>query len=72
LPDAEIYVFDNNSTDNTCAVARSAGATVITAHHQGKGNVVRRMFADVDADVYIMVDGDATYDASAARTLWMC
>ena len=69
LPDAEIYVFDNNSTDNTCAVARSAGATVITAHQQGKGNVVRRMFADVDADVYIMVDGDATYDASSARAL---
>jgi glycosyltransferase involved in cell wall biosynthesis len=68
LPQAEIYVYDNNSTDDTVAVARAAGATVGLETSQGKGHVVRRMFADVDADVYLMVDGDATYDAgSAAR-----
>jgi glycosyltransferase involved in cell wall biosynthesis len=66
LPDAEIYVYDNNSTDDTVAVAREAGAIVRTERQQGKGSVVRRMFADVDADVYVMTDGDATYDAAAA------
>jgi len=66
LPSAAIYVYDNNSRDRTVEVARAAGAVVRTERMQGKGNVVRRMFADVDADVYVMADGDATYDATAA------
>jgi glycosyltransferase involved in cell wall biosynthesis len=66
LPDATIYVYDNNSTDNTVEVAREAGAVVRTEMLQGKGNVVRRMFADIEADVFVMADGDDTYDASAA------
>ncbi|GAA4763643.1 glycosyltransferase family 2 protein [Stakelama sediminis] len=66
LPEAVIYVYDNNSRDRTRDVARAAGAVVRTEKMQGKGNVVRRMFADVDADVYVMADGDATYDAAAA------
>ncbi|WP_133650913.1 glycosyltransferase family 2 protein [Paraburkholderia flava] len=69
LPNAEIVAFDNNSTDDTTEIARSAGARVIPVPLQGKGNVVRRMFADVDADVYVMVDGDATYDATVAPAL---
>lgn len=69
LPDADIYVFDNNSTDNTAQVARDAGAIVRSEQRQGKGHVVRRMFADVEADIYLMVDGDDTYDASIAPTL---
>ncbi len=69
LPDAVIYVYDNNSTDRTVEVARAAGATVRTESRQGKGYVVRRMFSDVDADVYVLVDGDATYDAPSARRL---
>src|SRR5438874_8147519 len=69
LPEAVIYVYDNNSTDRTAEVARAAGALVRRELHQGKGNVVRRMFADVDADVYVLVDGDATYDAPSARTM---
>jgi glycosyltransferase involved in cell wall biosynthesis len=69
LPDAVIYVFDNNSTDSTVNAARAAGAIIRTELTPGKGNVVRRMFADVDADVYVMADGDATYDASAAPTM---
>ena len=69
LPDAVIYVYDNNSSDGTRAVAAAAGAIVRTERMQGKGNVVRRMFADVEADIYVMADGDATYDASAAPTL---
>ncbi|MEM5364802.1 glycosyltransferase [Paraburkholderia azotifigens] len=69
LPEAEIYVFDNNSTDGTSDVARSVGAQVRRVALQGKGNVIRRMFADVEADVYVMVDGDGTYDASAAPKL---
>ncbi|MES0863529.1 glycosyltransferase family 2 protein [Ruegeria sp. SCPT10] len=69
LPGATIYVFDNNSTDNTTQVAREAGAVVRTENLQGKGNVVRRMFADVEADVYVMADGDATYDSAAAPQL---
>jgi glycosyltransferase involved in cell wall biosynthesis len=66
LPAATIYVYDNNSKDRTVAVAREAGAEVRSEIHQGKGHVVRRMFADVDADVYVLVDGDATYDAPSA------
>lgn len=69
LPHAEIHVFDNNSTDGTAEVARQAGATVRSVPLQGKGNVVRRMFADVDADIYVMVDGDDTYDSAAAPDL---
>jgi glycosyltransferase involved in cell wall biosynthesis len=69
LPEAAIYVYDNNSVDGTVDVARAAGALVRRETHQGKGNVVRRMFADVDADVYVLVDGDATYDAASARTM---
>ena len=66
LPDAAIYVYDNNSRDRTVEVARAAGAIVRREAMQGKGRVVRRMFADVEADVYVMADGDATYDAGAA------
>lgn len=66
FPAADIYVFDNNSSDRTMEVARAAGAIVRTERMQGKGHVVRRMFADVEADVYVMADGDATYDAAAA------
>jgi glycosyltransferase involved in cell wall biosynthesis len=66
LPTAEIYVYDNNSKDRTAAVAREAGAEVRSERRQGKGHVVRRMFADTDADVYVLVDGDATYDAQSA------
>ena len=66
LPDAAIYVYDNNSTDRTVEVAAQAGAIVRSEKMQGKGNVVRRMFADVEADIYVMADGDATYDAAAA------
>jgi glycosyltransferase involved in cell wall biosynthesis len=69
LPDATIYVYDNNSSDRTVEVARGAGATVRTERMQGKGNVVRRMFADIDADIYVMADGDATYEAAAAPAL---
>lgn len=65
LPDAEVYVYDNNSTDETVAIARRAGARVFHETNQGKGNVVRRMFADVEADVYVMTDGDATYDIAS-------
>ena len=66
LPSAQIYVYDNNSKDRTVAIAREAGAEVRSERRQGKGHVVRRMFADVDADVYVLVDGDATYDAPSA------
>jgi glycosyltransferase involved in cell wall biosynthesis len=66
LPTAEIFVYDNNSRDRTVEVARAAGAIVRSERRQGKGHVVRRMFADVDADVYLLVDGDATYDAPSA------
>lgn len=69
LPEATIYVYDNNSTDATVEVAKAAGAVVRTERMQGKGNVVRRMFADIDADIYIMADGDATYEAAAAPGL---
>ena len=66
LPPATVYVYDNNSTDRTIEVARAAGAVVRSEARQGKGNVVRRMFADIDADVFVLVDGDATYEARAA------
>ena len=69
LPAARIVVFDNASSDDTAAVARAAGAEVRREARPGKGNVVRRMFADIEADVYILVDGDGTYDASAAARL---
>lgn len=66
LPDATVYVYDNNSTDETAARAEQAGAVVCSESLQGKGNVVRRMFADVEADIYILVDGDGTYHAPGA------
>ena len=66
LPNAAIFVFDNNSTDNTAAAARAAGAEVFHEKRQGKGFVVSRMFTDVEADIYVLVDGDATYDAPSA------
>ena len=66
LPSAAIYVYDNNSRDRTATLAREAGAIVRSERRQGKGHVVRRMFADVEADVYVLVDGDATYDAPSA------
>ena len=69
LPSATIYVYDNNSTDRTIDVAQAAGAVVRTERHQGKGYVVRRMFADVDADIYVLADGDATYDAPSAPAM---
>ena len=69
LPDATVYVYDNNSRDNTVAMARAAGAVVRTETLQGKGNVVRRMFADIEADLYVLVDGDDTYDAASAPAM---
>ncbi|GMR17256.1 MAG: glycosyltransferase family 2 protein [Gammaproteobacteria bacterium] len=69
LPDAAIYVYDNNSTDDTIEVATAAGALIRREHLQGKGHVVRRMFADIEADIYVLVDGDDTYEAAAAPQL---
>ncbi|HEY0205967.1 MAG TPA: glycosyltransferase family 2 protein [Acetobacteraceae bacterium] len=69
LPGAAIHVYDNNSTDGTVAVARATGASVRTERLQGKGNVIRRMFADIEADAYVLVDGDDTYDASTAPAM---
>jgi hypothetical protein len=69
LPTADIYVYDNNSRDRTRDVAREAGATVLSERYQGKGHVVRRMFADIDADIYVMADGDNTYHAPSATSL---
>src|ERR1700744_4540010 len=69
LPGAVIYVYDNNSKDQTMARAREAGAVVRSELRQGKGNVVRRMFADIEADIYVLADGDDTYDAGAAPML---
>lgn len=69
LPDARVFVYDNASTDDTAAIAEAAGAEVRFEPRRGKGHVVRRMFADVDADVYVLVDGDATYDASRAPAM---
>ncbi|NTW52690.1 MAG: glycosyltransferase [Chlorobiaceae bacterium] len=69
MPGIDIHVFDNNSTDRTVAVARAENANVNNVPLRGKGNVVRRMFADVEADIFVMVDGDATYDASSVHRL---
>ena len=69
LPSAVVYVYDNNSTDQTAEIAKKSGAVVKYENHQGKGNVVHRMFADIDADVYVMTDGDETYDLSRCKDL---
>jgi hypothetical protein len=69
LPSARIYVYDNNSSDDTSEKAARAGATVVNCRRQGKGNVVRQMFADIEADIYVMADGDGTYDPEAAPLL---
>ncbi|MBQ6130462.1 glycosyltransferase [Candidatus Saccharibacteria bacterium] len=69
LPEAEIFVYDNNSTDKTEEIAKKAGATVRFERRQGKGNVVRSMFREIEADCYLMIDGDGTYPAESARTL---
>lgn len=69
LPKATIYVYDNNSVDDTAKIAKEAGATVIHEYQQGKGNVVRRMFQEIEADCYILVDGDDTYPAEAAKKM---
>ncbi len=69
LPGATVYVYDNDSTDRTIEVAKSAGAVVRREPQKGKGHVVRRMFADVEADIYVLVDGDGTYDPAAAPAL---
>jgi glycosyltransferase involved in cell wall biosynthesis len=69
LPSAKVYVYDNNSTDRTAVLAAEAGAIVRTESNQGKGHVIKRMFADVEADVYVLVDGDGTYEAEAAPRL---
>src|SRR6185312_2241976 len=69
LPGATVFVYDNNSTDQTKAVAAAAGAVVRSEPLRGKGNVVRRMFADIEADVFVLVDGDDTYDAASAPKL---
>lgn len=69
LPTADIYVYDNNSSDRTADVAAGAGATVRRELEQGKGHVVRRMFADIEADIYVLVDGDATYDAPSVNAM---
>lgn len=69
LPEATVFVYDNNSSDGTAAAARAAGAEVFEEKRQGKGFVVRRMFNDVEADIYVLVDGDATYDAPSVRSM---
>lgn len=69
LPDSDIYVYDNNSKDDTINAAKKAGAIVQTEVLQGKGHVIRRMFADIEADIYVMVDGDATYHADSVRLM---
>ena len=69
LPDADIYVYDNNSTDNTAEIAEKAGAIVKYEYMQGKGNVIRRMFREIDADCYLMIDGDDTYPADKAKEM---
>ena len=69
VPSARIYVFDNNSHDGTAEIAVGAGAIVRRETAQGKGNVIRRMFSDIDAEIYIIVDGDGTYDAEVAPRL---
>ncbi len=67
LPEATIYVYDNNSTDDTAKIAAESGAVVRHEYQQGKGNVIRRMFREIDAECYIMTDGDDTYPAESAR-----
>jgi len=69
LPDAEIYVYNNQSTDRTAEIATAIGAIVRDENHPGKGNVVRRMFADIEADIYVLVDGDDTYNAPSASSM---
>ncbi len=69
LPYAQIYVFDNNSSDDTAGVSAAAGAKVVFVGLPGKGNVIRRMFADIEADIYVMADGDDTYEAAVAQKL---
>src|SRR5271167_3317277 len=69
LPRADIYVYDNNSRDGTAEAARAAGVEPRFEPAKGKGNVVRRMFADIEADIYVLVDGDATYDAPSAPAM---
>lgn len=69
LPEADIYVYDNNSKDRTAELARKAGAIVVPEYRQGKGNVVRSMFRDIDADIYVMIDGDDTYPADEVHKL---
>ena len=69
LPEADIYVYDNNSTDSTDKIAKQAGAIVKYEYRQGKGNVIRSMFRDIDADCYLMIDGDDTYPAENARQM---
>ena len=69
LPEADIYVYDNNSTDGTGEIAKRAGAIVRREYRQGKGNVIRSMFRDIDADCYLMTDGDDTYPAENAREM---
>lgn len=66
LPDADIYVYDNNSTDETAIIAEKAGAIVRYEYRQGKGNVIRSMFREIEADCYLMIDGDDTYPAESA------
>ena len=69
LPEADIYVYDNNSTDGTDEIARAAGAIVRYEYRQGKGNFIRSMFRNIDADCYLMIDGDDTYPAEHAREM---
>lgn len=69
LPEADIYVYDNNSIDGTDEIAKKAGAIVRYEYRQGKGNVIRSMFSQIDADCYLMVDGDDTYPAENARKM---
>ena len=69
LPSADIYVYDNNSTDNTVEIAKNAGAIVCYEYRQGKGNVIRSMFRDIEADCYIMIDGDDTYPSEYAQEM---
>lgn len=69
VPEASIYVYDNISIDNTAEIAKNAGAIVYHEHQQGKGNVIRRMFCDINAECYIIVDGDDTYPAESTREM---